>query len=302
MEMISNFLLFFSLCIQSSCLAYCYDLSICAIFRNEAPYLKEWIEFHRLVGVEHFYLCSHNSQDNYKEVLTPYIKKGIVELKELQTEIFDNVYNFNEIQCQFYNDCIREIKGISRWVAFIDTDEFLFPSTSNQLLPAMLKNYEEFGGVCVNWQLFGTSGIGKLKYKELLIEKLVCCAHREYKAEIQSNGFSLYSNILIKSIVQPIFVEKFENPHFAYYTPGYYQVNTDQIPFVGPYSPYVQVGELRINHYWSKDETYFWNHKLGRQKNWWGASLSSLLKMKEELNEYMNFSIQRYVKPLKERL
>ena len=33
-----------------------YKLSICAIFKNEANYLKEWIEYHRMVGVEHFYL------------------------------------------------------------------------------------------------------------------------------------------------------------------------------------------------------------------------------------------------------
>ena len=31
-------------------------LAICAIYRDEAPYLREWIEFHRLVGVEHFFL------------------------------------------------------------------------------------------------------------------------------------------------------------------------------------------------------------------------------------------------------
>jgi len=31
-------------------------LSICAIRKNEAPYLVEWIEFHQIVGVERFYL------------------------------------------------------------------------------------------------------------------------------------------------------------------------------------------------------------------------------------------------------
>ena len=40
-------------------------LSICAIYRDEAPYLVEWIEFHRLVGVEHFYLY-----DGFKRLLT----------------------------------------------------------------------------------------------------------------------------------------------------------------------------------------------------------------------------------------
>ena len=33
-----------------------HQLSICAIFKNEAKFLKEWIEYHRLVGVDHFYL------------------------------------------------------------------------------------------------------------------------------------------------------------------------------------------------------------------------------------------------------
>lgn len=33
-----------------------YNVSICAIFKNEAPYLKEWIEFNNIVGVNHFYM------------------------------------------------------------------------------------------------------------------------------------------------------------------------------------------------------------------------------------------------------
>lgn len=31
-------------------------LSICATFKDEAPYIPEWIEFHRRVGVDHFFL------------------------------------------------------------------------------------------------------------------------------------------------------------------------------------------------------------------------------------------------------
>ena len=38
-----------------------YNVAVCAIFKNEAPYLKEWIEFNHLVGVEHFYLYNNNS-------------------------------------------------------------------------------------------------------------------------------------------------------------------------------------------------------------------------------------------------
>ena len=48
-------------------------LSITAVLQNEAPYIKEWIEYHRLVGVERFYIYDNESTDNVKEILKPYI-------------------------------------------------------------------------------------------------------------------------------------------------------------------------------------------------------------------------------------
>ncbi len=55
-----------------------HTLSVCAIVKNEAKYLKEWIEFHRLVGVDHFYLYNNGNIDSVQKVLSPYIRKGIV--------------------------------------------------------------------------------------------------------------------------------------------------------------------------------------------------------------------------------
>ena len=31
-----------------------YYVSVCAIFKNEGKYLREWIEYHLTAGVEHF--------------------------------------------------------------------------------------------------------------------------------------------------------------------------------------------------------------------------------------------------------
>ena len=36
-----------------------YDVTLCAIFRNEALFLKEWIDYHRTIGIEHFYLYNN---------------------------------------------------------------------------------------------------------------------------------------------------------------------------------------------------------------------------------------------------
>src|SRR5947209_4668609 len=42
------------------------SLAICAIFKDEAPYLAEWVTFHRLMGVDRFYLYDNRSTDSWR--------------------------------------------------------------------------------------------------------------------------------------------------------------------------------------------------------------------------------------------
>ena len=59
-----------------------YQLAACLIFKNGAAYLKEWLDFHRLVGVEKFFLYNNDSSDEYEQVLAPYIAQGIVTVHD----------------------------------------------------------------------------------------------------------------------------------------------------------------------------------------------------------------------------
>ena len=36
-----------------------YSVSIVAIAKNEGIYFKEWIEYHKLIGIEHFYIYNN---------------------------------------------------------------------------------------------------------------------------------------------------------------------------------------------------------------------------------------------------
>ncbi|MGA8163723.1 MAG: glycosyltransferase family 92 protein [Waddliaceae bacterium] len=109
-----------------------YYLSLCAIFRDEARFLKEWIEFHRLVGVEHFYLINHLSGDDYKSVLAPYIKRKIVELHQCKHQITDPG-RWSSIQTSAYQKIIDKSAKETEWLTILDTDEFLFPVKENNL-------------------------------------------------------------------------------------------------------------------------------------------------------------------------
>ena len=59
-------------------LAYKYNLAVCAIFKDCAPFLKEWIEYHRMLGVEHFYLYDNSSTDHPETVLAHYVSEEVV--------------------------------------------------------------------------------------------------------------------------------------------------------------------------------------------------------------------------------
>ena len=59
---------------------YQYDFGVCAIFQNEARFMKEWIEFYKIIGAQHFYLYNNKSTDNYLDILKPYVEQGEVEL------------------------------------------------------------------------------------------------------------------------------------------------------------------------------------------------------------------------------
>lgn len=142
-----------------------YYVSICAIFKNEGMYLKEWIEYHRLIGVQHFYLYNNNSSDNYLEVLSSYIKSGLVSLID---------WPYDQAQMKAYKDCIEKYQGESNWIGFIDLDEFVVPIHNNSIVD-FLVSFQNRSAVKIYWQVFGTSGLLDRDRDGLVIEDFTTC-------------------------------------------------------------------------------------------------------------------------------
>ena len=142
-----------------------YNVAVCAIFKNEAIYLKEWLEFNHLVGVEHFFLYNNNSDDDFQEVLAPYIKRGWVTLE-------DWPYKQKQIKC--YMHCITNYAHQTKWLGFIDIDEFIVPKSTCTVYD-FLKNFENRCSVNIYWRLFGTSGLIERDLNGLVCEEFTVC-------------------------------------------------------------------------------------------------------------------------------
>jgi hypothetical protein len=142
------------------------SLAICSAFKDESHNLAEWIMYHHMLGVGHFYLYDNLSSDrrSLNKVLTPFLRMGIV------TFVFWPERDVNRgWQPTSINDCIYRFGSRFRYMAHIDVDEFFVIKMPSQNaakignLPAAVEEIfrsvnPEVWNIHVPWAIFGSSG------------------------------------------------------------------------------------------------------------------------------------------------
>jgi hypothetical protein len=234
-------------------------LAICSCLGYDTSYLLEWLEFHRLVGVERFFLYNNGDRETQEKLLAPYVEDGTVVLHDWP--VFPP-------QVPAYKHCVANHVTDARWIAFIDTDEFLF-SPTRAPLPEVLKDYEEWPAVGVNWALFGPSG------------------HRTRPPGFVIENYLVRLNIRndrsIKSIVDPSQVSQFATVHNFHLKQGC-TVDENHYPVRAYRTTYVSGARLRLNHYHTRSQEE-WQVKRARPRpdtgvvrdEYWGPDLEQLL-------------------------
>jgi len=217
-------------------------LAACTIYRDAAEYLPEWIEFHRLVGVERFFLYDNGSRDDHERVLAPYVAEGIAIVHRWPHAFLGHNGRPRAIFTAF-EDCCGRYAREARWIAFLDVDEFLFSPTGASL-PDVLQGYEEFPGVVVSRADFGPSG-HQTKPEGLVIESY-----------LQRRALRPDDEVEHKSVVHPSGVVRFLSAHSFVHRDGQ-PVNEDRRRVDTrkriTHSP-VAWSRLRVHHYWSRSE------------------------------------------------
>ena len=260
-------------------------LAVCSMYRDHADYLREWIEFHRLVGVERFFLYDNESTDDHRDVLAPYVDQGIVVVHEWPTPAsVERGVPWGLIAA--FDDCLERHRDDARWIAFIDIDEFLF-APGGTPLSDVLTDYESYPGVYVSRLEFGTSG-HRERPPGLVLENY-----------LQRRRYSPDDVEWTKSIVDPRRTVKCFNAHIFLYEDAF-AVDVDREPIVRPpWGPTpVKTSPLRINHYLTKSE-----EEYRRKLNQWqaaGRSLNPGPEWLEKLAGEYDDAITSYVPALRE--
>jgi Glycosyltransferase family 92 len=265
---------------------YEYQIAACLMFQNETFFLKEWIEYHKLIGIEHFYLFNNGSTDNYLDILRPYILKGEVELYDYP-EVGMNQGEHNRIQCDLiYTHALSLARHKAKWLAIIDADEFIVPLQTNSLRK-VLRKYENCGGLYLNYLVFGTSHVEKVPKNRLIIETLNLCA----EAPINFG----------KSIVRPERVSHCTDPHRMWYLPPYVHVNSNFQTFDWT-PPSIADDKILIFHFGMGDIHHAKTVKIPRRAKWIGIKEEEYMQSQEYLNARVNNEMQRFLPQLRKKM
>lgn len=128
------------------------EITICAIARNEGPYLLEWVAYHLGIGVSSVRVYSNEPTDNQEQLLSAL---SAVDSR-VSWEKWPSVSGVSP-QISAYNDALAFVT--TPWVSFIDIDEFIVPFNSDSLPDWLDTVPEDITSVHLNWRGFGSSGL-----------------------------------------------------------------------------------------------------------------------------------------------
>ena len=233
-----------------------YDLAVVAIFKDEAPYLREWLDYHLAAGVEHFYLYNNDSSDNFAEILAPYIAANIVTLID---------YPGKAMLIPAYEDAVQNFRFTCRYMPILDLDEFLYPKTRQNIadfIDDFFSCHDNAGGLGINWQHFGPNGQETADYSRGVLERFTRRAVDDWT--FKNEDGEPRGNIFIKSVVNPRRVDYFDGPHNILYFGDFKSINSSGTDTYFTANFPVMTDKIVINHYYPKSREEFIKNKITR--------------------------------------
>ncbi len=246
-------------------------LGIGAIFKNERPYVVEWLAHHRLLGVERFFIADNESTDGTTELLEALQACGYLVSYRIPTPQGDSP------QLAAYRNFVDKHGHEVDWLAFIDADEFIWPTGDQESLPAFVQSmsarWPDLGALVLNWATYGSAG--QLHHTPgLVVERFNWHAQRDH-----------FANAAIKILFRPADYVDLTCPHNVSLVDGRSHRHTDGEPrrihpdYVDiPEKRYIRSDRVcwegfRINHYVIKSYQEFEQRKRRRGRAFFQRSL-----------------------------
>mmetsp|Transcript_13020 Transcript_13020/g.22501 ORF Transcript_13020/g.22501 Transcript_13020/m.22501 type:complete len:392 (+) Transcript_13020:114-1289(+) len=244
---------------------------ICAVAKNEGPYLREWFSWHYALGVEGIFVYDHMSVDGNEtrsicQSSAPFVT---------YTYWPEPFHLFRTHQTRAYADCLRRLSnpdGTFRaaFVAFIDVDEYIFLAHPQwrirPFLDSLLALHPErdVAGVYLHWRQFDSAGKFERQSSSTICQYLSAC-RTQYR-----------NHYLGKYVVRPQHISAIAVHNVVLTPKDAVMLSVDGRPMIEVTEPVHSPACL--NHYWSRSLLEYIGKVVKREKKMGSISLENFFE------------------------
>jgi hypothetical protein len=143
---------------------------IVGCMKNEAPYIVEWIAYHRAIGVDNFLIYTNGCEDGTAEILDRLQEMGVLQHRN------NDDWRGQSPQQFALNQSLKEpVIQNAEWIIHIDVDEFINVRCGNGTLQDFIDRVPQATNVAMTWRLFGHNGVTGLN-DDFVIGQFDACA------------------------------------------------------------------------------------------------------------------------------
>jgi hypothetical protein len=210
-------------------------VALCVRIRDEAPDLREFVEYYLAAGISQIFFYEARSCDNFREVLAPFIAAGHVTLIDDWPHI--------PISPAAEHDCVLRCIGRYAWLGCIDADEFVVIRDGRTILEFLSQVPGRFPALALHWRMYGSNR--HVKRPDLPV--ILAYSRRQTDPDLH-----------VKVFVRPEQIRFQRNPHSWYYRGLFSAAVTEKNRKVwGSTSVPPTAERAWINHYYHKSQEEF---------------------------------------------
>ena len=210
-------------------------VALCVRIRDEAPNLRELVEYYLAAGVSHIFFYEARSVDDFHTALDPFVKRGVVSLIEDWPTV--------PVSPAAEHDCILRAIGRFAWVGFVDADEFVVIRDKTPLDQFLQRVPERYPALAMHWRFYGSSGHKTRPNLPVIL------AYRRCQA---------VANRHVKVFIRPERARHCRNSHSWYFS-GFLSTAVDEKGrrVYGSFGTKLHADDVWINHYYHKSAEEF---------------------------------------------
>lgn len=217
-------------------------VAVCAVAKDEDPYIEEWIAHYLNLGVDHVYVYDNNDSE------TAMIRKVSANPRVTVIPIRGaSALTTMGYQDGIYGDAYRKYGNQYEWMGFLDLDEFVVVDGMD--IPAFLSQpiYAGTSVVHLHWRYYGDNGLVRYEDRPVM-ERFPEPAPVDVKYSNPQNMENRY----VKSFVRTGLSEMRMDIHSPRFFGAVCRNSVGRFKYASRTLEDIEHGNARVNHYGTK--------------------------------------------------